>query len=104
MFVPRALRLKGIKEKTKPRGEPPTKKVRTDDKTKTSQSIVDSSGNGTKPQSGPRFVTRPVTPEYLGFLVDGMELMFSDYAHQDKKQAGWLQEHYRDVEDKGKCM
>ncbi|EAT76991.2 hypothetical protein SNOG_15616 [Parastagonospora nodorum SN15] len=100
MFVPRALRLKGVREtKPKPSKPPPEVTQRRQD-----EALVDAmqgiSTNSPTPQEeqiepkatprgGPKFTVKAVTPEYLSQLVVGMELIFSDYAHQEEA----LREH-----------
>lgn len=115
MFVPRALRLKGVKEKPRPKpSKPPPAQttVRSND-----DALVDAmegiSTNSPAPQQeqtdpqvikgGPRFNIKPVTPQYLAQLVSGVELIFSDYAHHEEVQAAWLQQRYRSVDGGDKC-
>ena len=47
---------------------------------------------------GPRFTTKPVTPEYIAQLAAGIQLIFTDYAHQEKSRASWLKERYREID------
>ncbi|KAH7075478.1 hypothetical protein BKA63DRAFT_412705 [Paraphoma chrysanthemicola] len=114
MFVPRALRLKGIREPQRPKLVKPAPaaevEVSKDDAlVDAMQGISTSSPEprkepiGTKEITrGPRFTVKPVTPEYLAQLVAGIELILSDYAHQEDSRAAWLQQRYRtvDMEDK----
>lgn len=115
MFVPRALRLKGIKE---------IKKKPVPDQTKTASATGSSLReraeqasqepnevpattlsklqelvSETKPavSANSNLTTLPITAEYLGQLVAGIELLFTDYAHQAKDSAAWLQKHYRTI-------
>jgi len=82
MFVPRALRLQGVHEVQRSTEVTVTAKP--------------------KPR-GPRFTTRPVTPEYVAQLAAGIELIFTDYAHQEERRAEWLQKRYRRVDGEEKC-
>ncbi|KAH8708617.1 hypothetical protein GQ44DRAFT_690692 [Phaeosphaeriaceae sp. PMI808] len=116
MFVPRALRLKGVLES--PRTT--TAKPRLADKSKLSNedALVDamegistnsSTSHHEKIDSkavtrGPRFTTKPITTEYLAQLVVGMELIFSDYAHQEEMRAAWLQQRYRTIDGEHKFI
>jgi hypothetical protein len=52
---------------------------------------------------GSNFTVRPITPEYIAQLATGVELIFSDYAHQEQERSRWLQERYRTVNGEGKC-
>jgi hypothetical protein len=114
MFVPRALRLKGVKEKPRPKSvKPPTHNTESnrDDELveamqKTSTTSPDRQLEQIDPKAikpGPRFTTKPVTPEYIAQLAAGIELIFTDYAHQEERRAKWLQEHYRTVDGEGNC-
>jgi hypothetical protein len=110
MFVPRAVRLKGMREADRNKSERPTKRVRIEngpEQLKTSDAAARST-----PQEADINLNRPVnkesapktaTPEYLGKLVCGIELLFTDYAHQDKASADWLKSHYREVEGESGC-
>lgn len=114
MFVPRALRLKGVREtKPKPSKPPPEVTQRRQD-----EALVDAmqgiSTNSPTPQEeqiepkapprgGPKFTVKAITPEYLLQLVVGMELIFSDYAHQEEVRADWLQQRYRAVDEGEYC-
>ena len=112
MFVPRALRLKGVREPQKPDTQPPAKEPHIDDvvaaleKTSTSSPLPETahidSKNATSGR-GPRFTVPAITTEYLGQLLCGVELIFTDYAHQDKDGADWLEKRYRVVEGEEKC-
>lgn len=113
MFVPRALRLKGVRE-TKPKPSKPSADVSERNK---DDALVDAmqgiSTNSPTPQEdyiepkviarGPRFTVKPVTPEYLAQLVVGIELIFSDYAHHEEVRADWLHQRYRTVDGEEKC-
>jgi hypothetical protein len=115
MFVPRALRLKGVHEAQRPQlSKPPSvhKYERSKD-----EALVDAmegiSTNSPVPQEehiepkavarGPKFTVRPITPEYLAQLSAGVELIFTDYAHQEEERASWLQHRYRTVDGEEKC-
>jgi hypothetical protein len=113
MFVPRALKLKGVRE-TKPKLSKPLVEVSERNK---DDALVDAmqgiSTNSPTPQEdhiepktvtrGPRFTVKPVTPEYLAQLAAGIELIFSDYAHQEEVRANWLHQRYRTVDGEEKC-
>lgn len=113
MFIPRALRLKGVKERpketTSASGERPAKKARIKispgaiDEANTSRELDQQEQNDTRPARGPTFTTPQVTHEFLGWLVAGMEMIFSDYAYQAEEGAAWLEKHYREVDREGKC-
>ncbi|KAF3048218.1 hypothetical protein E8E12_011313 [Didymella heteroderae] len=45
----------------------------------------DVASNAQAPSRGPRFTTKPVTPEYISQLAAGIELIFTDYAHQEEE-------------------
>ncbi|KAJ4297502.1 hypothetical protein N0V90_005394 [Kalmusia sp. IMI 367209] len=120
MFVPRALRLKGVKEiqKRKPdkSHNPGAIEVASDDalvhamqKTSTKsattspapQQEVDAM-QGVSKSSKP--TTTPMPSDYLAQLAAGVELIFTDYAHQNPSSARWLQERYRAVDTKEKYI
>jgi hypothetical protein len=121
MFVPRALRLKGVKEtqKRKPAGSDVTEASSDDALVQAMQNASTNSaapspaaqeedvGNKTKNNKGPKG-SKPgataTTPEYLAQLVAGMELIFTDYAHQDDDGARWLVERYRTVDSEEKYI
>jgi hypothetical protein len=115
MFVPRALRLKGVRETLR---QKPSKPLPADhSETSRDDALVDAmqgiSTNSPTPQEehidpkavsrGPRFTVKPVTSEYLAQLVAGVELIFSDYAHHEPVRAAWLQERYRKLDGEEKC-
>lgn len=113
MFIPRALRLKGVTERPRPKA---SQHPRRTDETNSEKALTDAmegiSTGSPKPQEepgdvdmgrGPRFTTRPVTSEYLAQLVAGMELIFSDYAHQEEERCMWLQKRYRTVDGEENC-
>lgn len=116
MFIPRALRLKGVREKPRPKpAQAPSKAPAEGDqddalveamqKTRTSSPTdqpEQTDLKATKP--GPRFTTKPVTPEYIGQLAAGVELIFTDYAHQEEQRARWLQDRYRTVDGEENCI
>jgi hypothetical protein len=115
MFVPRALRLKGVRETQRPK-LPISPTVHTSERSK-DDALVDAmqgiSTNSPTPQEehiapkpttrGSNFTVKPVTPEYLAQLVAGIELIFSDYAHQEEVRGDWLQQYYRTVDGREKC-
>ncbi|PVI07231.1 hypothetical protein DM02DRAFT_513272 [Periconia macrospinosa] len=121
MFVPRALRLKGHKEPSKPK---PATVQQPDDATTQSQvsgqaqtpagvpqktavedQRIPSNKSDIKPGAkGSRFTTAPVTPEFLAQLVAGVELIFTDYAHQQPEHAKWLQQRYRTIDGEQKYV
>lgn len=120
MFVPRALRLKGVREPqrpkaTKARAEPAADRleisnqdtlVEAMERTRTSTASPAPPHEPIDPKAtnrGPRFTSKPVTPEYLGQLAAGIELIFTDYAHQEKTRAKWLQSRYRTVDGEDNC-
>ncbi|KAF2036414.1 hypothetical protein EK21DRAFT_106516 [Setomelanomma holmii] len=116
MFVPRALRLKGVREPQRPRPANLPQVVETS--ISKDDALVDAmegiSTNSPEPRNepsdpkavarGPRFTVKPITAEYLAQLVAGMELIFSDYAHQEDGRAKWLQQRYRTVDEEGKFI
>lgn len=93
MFVPRALRLKGVQEPQRPR----TAKAAPD---LTPPPLQTDTKHGSR---GPIFTTKPVTPDYVAQLAAGIELIFSDYAHQEVVRSEWLQARYRRVDGEDKC-
>ena len=106
MFVPRAVRLKGVKETQRPKvakqlPDPPSGKDETNSKDALVEAMGETSMNSPAPQQdtasdaqaparGPRFTTKPVTPEYIAQLAAGIELIFTDYAHQAAERSRWL--------------
>jgi hypothetical protein len=114
MFVPRALRLKGVREtKPNPSKPPPAdtfERSKDDALVDAMQGISTHSptpqGEHIEPKliaRGPKFTVKPITPEYLAQLVAGIELIFSDYAHQEEARAGWLEQRYRTVGGEESC-
>jgi hypothetical protein len=114
MFVPRALRLKGVREtRQPPRPKPPP----AESESSKDDALVDAmqgiSTNSPTPQQehvdpkvvtrGPKFTVKQITPEYLAQLVAGVELIFSDYSHHEQVRAEWLQQRYRTVDGEDKC-
>ncbi|KAH7361179.1 hypothetical protein BKA66DRAFT_425880 [Pyrenochaeta sp. MPI-SDFR-AT-0127] len=115
MFVPRALRLKGVRElprlkAAKAPTEPPADPMDTSNEDALVEAMEKTSTTSPGPQSeyidpkavkrGPRFTTKPVTSEYVAQLAAGIELIFTDYALQEQTRAKWLQDHYRTVDGK----
>lgn len=118
MFVPRVVRLKGVKESQRPKlkrtlVKAPSGKDEVDSKDALVQAMGETSMNSPGPQQeqtheeaptrGPRFTTKPVTPEYIAQLAAGIELIFTDYAHQEKERSKWLKDRYRMVGDERNC-
>jgi hypothetical protein len=114
MFVPRALRLKGVRETRKPpRPKPPPAESESSEDDTLVDAMQGISTNSPTPQQehvdpkvvtrGPKFTVKQITPEYLAQLVAGVELIFSDYAHHEQLRAGWLQQRYRTVDGEDKC-
>ncbi len=117
MFIPRALRLKGIREPPRPKSKS-AKKVSQSSPSKAhaSNEIVvteEPPGESTdisphldepkivKPDS--RFTSKNVTSEYIAEVAAGIELIFTDYAHQESERAKWLQDHHRNIDEGDKC-
>ncbi|KAF3052705.1 hypothetical protein E8E11_008216 [Didymella keratinophila] len=114
MFVPRAVRLKGVKEPPRPRlSKPPAESQISKDDTNSRDGLVEAMGdtsmdsptpqqdlasNARAPSRGPRFTIKPVTPEYISQLAAGIELIFTDYAHQEEERSRWLKNRYRVVD------
>jgi hypothetical protein len=121
MFVPRAVRLKGVKEAQRPKAaKPSTNQQAGKDATTTNSKDAlvqamgmtsmnspapqrDTASHTATPTRGPRFITSPVTPEYMAQLATGIELIFTDYAHQEESRANWLKERYREVDGEQNC-
>lgn len=109
MFVPRALRLKGVKEPKKAQKQSPTKVLSAESSTSNPDEAIsatlqpEQSKELAKPKSGNRFTNAPITSKYLQQLVCGVELIFTDYVHQDKYGTSWLEKHYREVDGESKC-
>lgn len=118
MFVPRVVRLKGVKESRRPKlkrplaNEPPGR-----DEVDSKDALVEAMGETSMnspglqqeqtyqeaPTRGPRFTTKPITPEFIAQLAAGIELIFTDYAHQEKEGSKWLKNRYRVVDNESKC-
>ncbi|KAF2624153.1 hypothetical protein BU25DRAFT_162395 [Macroventuria anomochaeta] len=114
MFVPRAVRLKGVKESQRPKiSKPQTIPQSRKDETNRKDALVEAMGetsmnspapphdtasDAAAPTRGPRFTTKPVTPEYVAQLAAGIELIFTDYAHQEEERSRWLKDRYRVVD------
>jgi hypothetical protein len=115
MFVPRALRLKGVHEARRPKLSKPPPADRSEHSK--DEALVDAmkgiSTNSPTPQEahietktvtrGPKFTVKPITPEYLAQLSAGVELIFTDYAHEEEVRAKWLLQRYRTVDGEEKC-
>jgi hypothetical protein len=116
MFVPRALRLKGVKEAQKPEKQPAKSSAEYTTDTnhdiliaamqKTSTASPSPQNEESRPNPvtrGSRFTTAPISAEYIAQLAAGIELIFTDYAHQCPESAKWLWERYRTVDGEEKC-
>lgn len=119
MFVPRAVRLKGVKEPPRPKlAKPAGTAQASKDDTNSKDALVDAMGdtsmNSPAPQQdltldapaptrGPRFTTKPVTPEYIAQIAAGIELIFTDYAHQEEERSTWLTNRYRVIDGEENC-
>lgn len=120
MFVPRALRLKGVREPQRPKAANATVRPRIDSgpkdprnqddalvyamqKTSTTSPAPEPEQTHPKMIKGPRFTTKPVTPEYIAQLAAGIDLIFTDYAHQEEGRNTWLRSHYRTLNCEEKC-
>ncbi|KAF1830471.1 hypothetical protein BDW02DRAFT_507469 [Decorospora gaudefroyi] len=108
MFVPRVLRLKGLREKARPGTAKPAPKpvadraqahpddapVEARQQTSTNAPAHESEQHEAKViTKSPRF-----SALYVAELAAGMELIFSVYAHQEEQRVQWLQRHYRTVD------
>ena len=119
MFVPRAVRLKGVKEGQRPQlAKPLAKPQLSRDEANSKDALVealgetsmnspapphDTASNTAAPTRGPRFTTKPVTAEYIAQLAAGIELIFTDYAHQEEERSRWLRARYRVVDGGEHC-
>ncbi|KAJ4991108.1 hypothetical protein SVAN01_03458 [Stagonosporopsis vannaccii] len=114
MFIPRAVRLKGVKEPQRPKavklpqGSEPSK-YEANSKDALVQAMGETSMNSPAapqdtaldvavPPRGPRFTIKPITPEYIAQLAAGVQLIFTDYALQEEKRSRWLRDHYRAID------
>ncbi|KZM21412.1 uncharacterized protein EKO05_0006211 [Ascochyta rabiei] len=116
MFVPRAVRLKGVKEIQRPKiAKPLARPQLSKDEANNKDALVEAMGetsmsspapqqdtasDAAAPARGPRFTTKPVTPEYIAQLAAGIELIFTDYAHQEEERSRWLKDRYREIDGK----
>jgi len=119
MFVPRAVRLKGVKEPQRPKvvngaEKPRPSKVEANSKDALAQAMGETSMNSPAPPQdtasdtaaptrGPRFTVKPITPEYIAQLAAGVELIFTDYAHQEQQRLRWLRDRYRVIDGEENC-
>lgn len=119
MFVPRAVRLKGVKELPRPKLSKPSAKSQTGkNDTNGRDGLVEAMGDASMesptthqdiaqdapaPSRGPRFTTKPATPEYISQVAAGIELIFTDYAHQEEERSRWLKKRYRVVDGDENC-
>lgn len=114
MFVPRAVRLKGVKEK-RPNQLPETPlqkpQVISEDALVDAMEGITTSSPGAQAEDkestptvrGPKFTVAAVTPEYIAQVAAAVSLIFSDYAIQEPERSDWLKRHYRDVDGEGNC-
>lgn len=101
MFVPRALRLRGVKEAKKDDGEPPAKKRRIAPlatKNPNTGNATTSAKQSKRGSMEPSTTSSSFNAEYLGFLTAGVELIFTDYAMQSEEGDAWLRKHYRNLD------
>lgn len=115
MFVPRALLLKGVKENQKRKPNRPAdsnlteassedalvqamQNASTNSAAPSPASHEEEVGEKTKSTKSAKPGATTANPEYLAQLIDGMELIFTDYAHQHRDSARWLRERYRTVD------
>lgn len=119
MFVPRAVRLKGVKETQRPRiARPLAKPQLSKDETNSKDALVEAMGETSMDSPaaqqettsdavahvrGPRFTSRPITPEFIAQLAAGIELIFTDYAHQEEERSSWLRDRFRVVDGEKNC-
>ena len=118
MFVPRALRLKGVRELERPKTAKASPELQPDgtdtgsedafaeamEKTRTTSPTPQPEHIDPKASNpGPRFTTKPITPEYIAQVASGIRLIFTDYAHQEKQRSKWLGDRYRTVDGMDKC-
>ncbi|KAF2277666.1 uncharacterized protein EI97DRAFT_375139 [Westerdykella ornata] len=111
MFVPRVLRLKGTNEKAREATRRPPRTPVTEFAAQPDQNADSPSSAGPleteaeSHQAKTKQSTEPASsPEYLAQLIAGIELIFTDYAHQDPESVQWLQERYRVVEGEEKYI
>ncbi|KAJ4356199.1 uncharacterized protein N0V89_004229 [Didymosphaeria variabile] len=115
MFVPRSLRLKGVKETQKRKiGQPQSsgaaqvssedalvqamQRTSTDSVAPSPEAQAEEHGDKPTVLKSSKPATTAASLEYLAQVVAGIELIFTDYAHQDKDGAKWLQERHRTVD------
>ncbi|KAF2258245.1 hypothetical protein CC78DRAFT_549278 [Lojkania enalia] len=109
MFVPRSVRLKGVPEYNKfsvGQGAPSVHREAVGFAAD-SQHIRANEERHTEHSDrlrGPQFTMRPITREYLAQLACGIELVFTDYAQQDKDGAQWLKQRHRTVDGEDKYI
>ncbi|KAF2749205.1 hypothetical protein M011DRAFT_466325 [Sporormia fimetaria CBS 119925] len=106
MFVPRSLISKGVRgAEVSTNLSAPKKRKRTASNSdpQTSETVSPSAENDAQPPAKrAKAAQNPnpeINPEYLGVLVCGMELIFSDYALQNDAQKSWLERHSRTIGD-----
>lgn len=113
MFIPRALRLKSVKEAQKRKPHKTAAASRPDEdaleqaipKTNTDAVAASTTTSYQEKQNDKRLDAKSsksphstVSAEYLAQLAAGVELIFTDYAHQDTESAQWLQYRYRTID------
>lgn len=118
MFIPRALRLKSVKEAQKRKPHKTAAASRPDEdaleqaipKTNTDAVAASTTTSYQEKQNDKRLDAKSsksphstVSAEYLAQLAAGVELIFTDYAHQDTESAQWLQYRYRTIDAGEKC-
>lgn len=121
MFVPRALRLKGVKEAQKHETDKSNRGAQ--DSTSAPQygpieSMQKANTSSTaaflapaqRDQKAPAIISElskaptSASSEYLAQLIAGIELIFTDYAHQDEDGAKWLQERHRTIDSEDRYV
>jgi hypothetical protein len=101
MFVPRAVRLKGVKEPPRPRlSKPPAESQISKDDTNSRDGLVEAMGDASMDSPTPQ---QGVASEYISQLAAGIELIFTDYAHQEEDRSRWLKNRYRLVDGDANC-
>ena len=115
MFVPRAVRLKGVKEVRQSRitTAPPKSPKCTggvDHEDALVEAMKKTSTNSPAPQlekidsrTGPGITTAQATREFVAQLAAGIELIFTDYALQEDSRVTWLERHYRTLPEGDRC-
>ena len=114
MFIPRAVRLKNTTS-TGRKSTAHTKPTNKNARNPGLESGAASSGIDSKhappvddhKDTNPTIAKSPSLPtlklDYVGQLLHGVELIFTDYAHQDPSGANWLETHYRVIDGEERC-